>query len=201
MPSNSFKLNNDPDWVKYTQYEKKSGNFPDLPRTPPSEWKPLSISNDDTGRARLPEGVDASDPITLFDLFFSVNILDRIAHHTNQHAEKLRATAIDDPYARGWKPTSPTELCTYFAIVIYMGLHKEPSAEEYWSRLHASAPTHYINKYMSRQRWEQIDRYIYCTEVEQSFKSPFGRVWDLSEHIRKRSLELWHPGGSQGAIY
>ncbi|KAF1955799.1 hypothetical protein CC80DRAFT_492759, partial [Byssothecium circinans] len=40
----------------------------------------------------------------------------------------------------------------------------------------------------------QIDRYLYCTEVNQSFKSPFGRVWDLSEHIRKRSLKLWHPG-------
>src|SRR4051812_19311231 len=47
---------------------------------------------------------------------------------------------------------------------------------------------------MAETRWHQIDRYLYCTEVNQTFESPFGRVWDLSEHIRKRSLELWHPG-------
>ena len=55
MPSNSFKLNNDPDWVKYTQYEKKSGNFPDLPRTPPSEWKPLLATTTQAGRVYLRE--------------------------------------------------------------------------------------------------------------------------------------------------
>lgn len=75
-----------------------------------------------------------------------------------------------------------------------MGVHREPSLEEYWSRLHDSAPVHSVSNFMSRSRWEQLDRYIYCTEAEQSFQSPFGRVWDLSEVIRRRTLELWRPG-------
>jgi hypothetical protein len=77
---------------------------------------------------------------------------------------------------------------------MYMGLRQEPSLEEYWEEKHVNAPVHSVNKFMSSTRFQQIDRYLYCTEVEQSFKSPFGRVWDLSKHIRKRSLELWHPG-------
>ncbi|KAF1975722.1 hypothetical protein BU23DRAFT_566395 [Bimuria novae-zelandiae CBS 107.79] len=75
-----------------------------------------------------------------------------------------------------------------------MDVHQEPSLCEYWEKKHANAPTHSVNNYMSETRFEQLDRYLYYTEVKQSFKSPFGRVWDLSEHIRKRSLELWHPG-------
>ncbi|KAF2240274.1 hypothetical protein BU26DRAFT_442995 [Trematosphaeria pertusa] len=47
---------------------------------------------------------------------------------------------------------------------------------------------------MSRQRWQQLDRYLYCTEVEQSFCSPFGRVWDLSQLLCERSLLYWTPG-------
>ena len=195
MPKGASQVSNDPDFVKPTKYTKNQGPLPDLPRQPPPEWHPLPIHNQETGRACLPEGVDASDPIALFDLFFSADILDKIAYHTNQHAEKLRADALlqDDALRpRGWKPTSPTELYTYFAIVIYMGLHQEPSLEEYWEKKHANAPVHSISNYMSSTRFQQTDRYLYCTEVEQSFESPFGRVWDLSEHIRKRSLELWH---------
>lgn len=155
---------------------------------------PSGINNDEAGHAQLPEAVDASDPIAILDLFLDVETLDRIAYHTNQHAEKLRYEAPEEPYARGWKPTSPTELYTFFAIVIYMGVHQEPSLCEYWEKKHANAPIHSVNNYMSETRFEQLDRYLYCTEVKQSFESPFGRVWDLSEHIRKRSLELWHPG-------
>ena len=77
------------------------------------DWQPLSINNDEAGYPLLPEGVDASDPLAFFDLFFSVDILDRISYHTNQHAEKLLNDALlqdDELRPRGWKPTSPTEL-------------------------------------------------------------------------------------------
>jgi len=102
--------------------------------------------------------------------------MDRIAYHTNQHAEKLRAASPSKPFSRGWKSTSPAELYTYFAIVIYMGVHREPSLAEYWQKGHRSAPTHKVNEFMSRTRWEQLDRYLYYTKVDQSFESPFGRV-------------------------
>src|SRR3954471_22486801 len=96
MPKGASQVSNDPDFVKSTKYTKNQGPLPNLPREPPPDWHPLPIYNEEAGRARLPKGVDASDPIALFDLFFSADILDRIAYHTNQHAEKLRVNALQD---------------------------------------------------------------------------------------------------------
>lgn len=78
--------------------------------------------------------------------------------------------------------------------MVYMGVHREPSADDYRQKGHAKAPTHHLNHYMSQSRWEQIDRCLYCAEVEQSFPSPFGRVWELSEALRERSFRYWTPG-------
>ncbi|KAF1973529.1 hypothetical protein BU23DRAFT_132333 [Bimuria novae-zelandiae CBS 107.79] len=47
---------------------------------------------------------------------------------------------------------------------------------------------------MGCTRWHQLDRYLYTAEVSQTFQSPFGRVWDLSELLRARSLQYWRPG-------
>ena len=154
--------NLDPDVVSCTKYTKPRGPRPQLSTTPPPAWQPLPIHNNDVGRASLPAGVDASSPIALFDLFFDAAQLDKLAHHTNQHPEQLRAASAADgePHARAWKPTSRTELYTYFAIVAYMGLHRELSVAEYWSKLHKNASTHSINAYMSCARWQQLDRYI-----------------------------------------
>ncbi|KAF1966130.1 hypothetical protein BU23DRAFT_560457 [Bimuria novae-zelandiae CBS 107.79] len=73
-----------------------------------------------------------------------------------------------------------------------MGVHREPTIEEYWGKLHKNAPTHSINNYMACTRWQQLNRYMYCTEAPQSFKSPFRRVWDLSKHLRSTSSTVWH---------
>ncbi|KAH8696772.1 hypothetical protein GQ44DRAFT_779602 [Phaeosphaeriaceae sp. PMI808] len=103
MPPRASKLSNDPDLVKYTKYSKKRGSLPDLARVPPPNWQPLQIDNVELGSARLPDKVDASDPIALFDLFFDAAVLDRIAYHTNEHAQKLRDEVLNpqaQPYAR-----------------------------------------------------------------------------------------------------
>ena len=158
MPKGAVNLSNDGDFVKATKYSKKAGVLPNLPRDPPPDWQPLRINNPYTfGEAKIPEGI-AGDPISLFDLFFNAAEFDKIAYHTNQHAAKLRDDQPDDVVQRGWKPTSATELYTYFVIVVYMGVHREPSVEEYWQRGHANAPRHLINQHMSKTRWEQLDR-------------------------------------------
>lgn len=195
MSKRAAPLSNDTDFVKYTKYSKKAGYLPNLPLTPPPAWQPLRISNPHTfGRSLLPEGVDVDSPIALFSLFFDAEVLDRIVYHTNQHAEKLQADVPPTLAHRRWKPTSSSELYTYLAIVVYMGVHREPSLVEYWQKLHSTAPRHEINRYMAKERWEQLNRYLYCTEVNQSFKSPFGRIWDLSETLRERSFKYWTPG-------
>ncbi|KAF1969755.1 Opi1-domain-containing protein [Bimuria novae-zelandiae CBS 107.79] len=134
---------------------------------PPTAWQPLSIYNDDVGSARLPTGIDATDPFALFSLFFDAAQLEKLALHTNQHAEQVRAedAAQGRPHARAWKPTSKTELYTYLTILMYMGVHRDPTIEEYWGKLHKNAPTYSINNYMACTRWQQLNRYMYCIEA------------------------------------
>ncbi|KAF1973701.1 hypothetical protein BU23DRAFT_129080 [Bimuria novae-zelandiae CBS 107.79] len=141
--------------------------LPDLPSTPPPQWRPLEINNPHTfGVANLPEGTDRGSPIALFDLFFDAEVMEQIAHFTNDRAAHAYPQL---PSARGWKPTSPGELYTYFAIVVYMAVHREPSLAEYWSRGHKNAPTHKLNDFMGCTRWHQLDRYLYTAEVSQTF--------------------------------
>ncbi|KAF1973528.1 hypothetical protein BU23DRAFT_598929 [Bimuria novae-zelandiae CBS 107.79] len=103
--------------------------LPDLPSTPPPQWRPLKINNPHTfGVADLPEGTDRGSPITLFNLFFDAEVIEQIAHFTNNRAAHAHPQL---PSARGWKPTSPGELYTYFAIVAYIAVHREPSLAEY----------------------------------------------------------------------
>ncbi|KAF1977820.1 hypothetical protein BU23DRAFT_274015 [Bimuria novae-zelandiae CBS 107.79] len=107
MPKRAAPISNDPDFVKFTKYGQKGSVLPDLPRTPPAAWQPLEINNPHTfGRAQLPQHVNVDSPISLFDLFYDAELLDRIAYHTNQHAEKLQAEAPSTPDRRRWKPTS-----------------------------------------------------------------------------------------------
>lgn len=39
------------------------------------------------GKARIPEDVDKDDPYTLFQLFFTDEILESLVQHTNEFAE------------------------------------------------------------------------------------------------------------------
>ncbi|KAF1977710.1 hypothetical protein BU23DRAFT_499557 [Bimuria novae-zelandiae CBS 107.79] len=161
--------------------------LPNLPSTPPPQWRPLEINNPRTfGVADLPKGTNRGSLIALFNLFFNAKVIEQITHFTNDRAAHAHPQL---PSARGWKPTSPGELYTYFAIVVYMAVHREPSLAEYWSRGHKNAPTHKLNDFMGCTRWHQLDRYLYTAEVSQTFQSPFSRVWDLSELLRARSLQ------------
>ncbi|KAF1972852.1 hypothetical protein BU23DRAFT_554697 [Bimuria novae-zelandiae CBS 107.79] len=163
MPNPASIVSNNPDFVKYTKYSQKRGVLPNLPSTPPPQWRPLKINNLRTfGVADLPKGTDRGSPIALFNLFFDAEVMEQIAHFTNDRAAYAHPQL---PSARGWKPTSPGELYTYFAIVVYMAVHREPSLAEYWSRGHKNAPTHKLNDFMGCTRWHQLDRYLYTAEA------------------------------------
>ncbi|KAF1976015.1 hypothetical protein BU23DRAFT_597338 [Bimuria novae-zelandiae CBS 107.79] len=129
MPNPTSTISNNPNFVKYTKYSQKQGVLPDLPSTPPPQWRPLKINNPRTFRvANLPKGTNRGSLIALFNLFFDAKVMEQIAHFTNNRAAYAHPQL---PSARGWKPTSLGELYTYFAIVVYMAVYREPSLAEY----------------------------------------------------------------------
>jgi hypothetical protein len=139
----------------------------------------------------------------LFSLFLNDQIIDEIVVFTNRNAELLRRAAATSGQKsskhrrRPWVPCTRGEMYAYFATMIHMGLHLEPSIADYWKK-YGNSVEHHVAEYISRTRWQQIDRYVYLTRPrepgESPFQNTFQRVEDLAERICKTSQQYWTPG-------
>ena len=80
---------------------------------------------------------------------------------TNEYAETHPTP--EDKALRGrprkWIPTSRRELYAYFGVVIHMGITIEPVVEDYWGLIIKGA-AHKVADYISKNRFEQLERYI-----------------------------------------
>jgi hypothetical protein len=134
--------------------------------------------------------------MALFRLFFTDEMLDRMATWTNTYAEANPPLEEDAPEGkpRPWLPTCRQELYAYFAVVIHMGITIEPAIEDYWGPLEKGA-RHKVGDYISKNRWEQLERYIRCSPIlDEGFNTTFDRVDELSEHLRVLCRKYWRPG-------
>ena len=119
---------------------------------------------------------------------------------TNKYAELRRPPEENCPKGkeRPWKPTLRRELYAYFAVVISMGITIEPAIEDYWGSLEISGTEHKLSRYISCNRFQQIDRYIRCTTPwEDDDGMPyttFDRVDELSEYLRILCRRYYKPG-------
>jgi hypothetical protein len=103
----------------------------------------------------LPDTV-RSNPIGLFDLFWTPAILATIVASTNQYGLD-QARLAKTKKARNWTDTSIMELYTYLGILIYMTLHIEHQIKDYWL-VDPKRPSHLpIRNSMSRRRFDQIN--------------------------------------------
>jgi hypothetical protein len=187
--------------------------LPDHLRSPPINFKPLPINNHhDRGIPNLPAHLhDQSEPIDLFKLFFTEELIGELVQYTNQNAEQQRAKPpsyihrrprrADEPPResnRPWRPVTVDELYRFLAVQIHMGLHIEACIKDYWKRSPDFGVQHAVADYMSRDRFEQIDRYLYCCPVrsnkDPAFSNTFERIEVLSDHIRQQSQQYWRPG-------
>ena len=199
MPSRDPKrCGNDEDFVPATQYPKitKDTVIPELPndRTPP-DFEPLFIENGfNHGSPNLPPDFDDTGCFEIFKLFFTDELMDLIVYHTNTHANMLYPKDTPKGNPRRWKPTSRQEIYAYFGVLIYMGIHKEPAIEDYWRTTNTYGPIHPVSKFMSKSRFEAIDRYFYCTKTSQYMTNPFERIWEVSEYLRKRCRRFYNAG-------
>ena len=94
-------------------------------------FKPIELP-DFGWEIALPENASPDNPITLFTIYYTPEIIDLIVEKTN----KYRQDPQDDscPYARAnkWYPTCRGEIYIYFAIRIYMTLHVDNEISDYW---------------------------------------------------------------------
>lgn len=118
-------------------------------------------------------------PFDYFALFFTPELFDIIAKHTNEYAAEKRLQA--DPEARKWELLSPDEFKVFLGIIIYMGIHKEPQTSQYWNSDFNKGPLHPISSNISLTRWEQIKRYLHISSPSKDKTSgyhlPTNKVW------------------------
>jgi Transposase IS4 len=103
----------------------------------------------------LPENASPDDPITLFTMYYTPEIMDMIVERTNEYAREPEDDSL--PYARAnqWYPTCRGELYIYFAIRIYMTLYVMNEISDYWDTSKFT-PDHSITSYMSRNRFQEL---------------------------------------------
>ena len=99
-------------------------------------------------------------PLGAFQLFFTGEILDYIAHQTNLYAgEVLEGKAGECKY----RAVTVEELMAYLGFCILMAVNHLPEVEDYWRR---DKVYHYspIASRISRERFREISRYLHFVD-------------------------------------
>lgn len=114
------------------------------------------VVNDFTGPQPGPRVPVSSDPLSLFQLYFTDDVLDLIVQETNRYAQQVLTAKGSD---KTWS-TNAAEIRAYFGFAILMGINRLPEIRDYWS----TDPTlHYspIADRISRDRFEELTRYLH----------------------------------------
>ena len=85
------KASNNKDFVPLTQYPQKSKRAKRNPPPKPKHllsFNPLPLYNDKLlRRPDIPDNIDISNPLALFRLFFTDEVLNQLAEYTNHNIE------------------------------------------------------------------------------------------------------------------
>ena len=152
-------------------------------------------------KSRGPGGVPL--PQTVFDLYWTDAVVDRIVLETNRYArEVLPCMENEQPRTKGgpsWKDVDRSDIRGWLGICILMGCKRLPSVRQYWMRSQPFLYCSLISSIMSLGRWEDIMRCLHLVDnnsVVRDVKDPrFDRIaktrW-LVENFVKVSKEIYN---------
>jgi hypothetical protein len=103
----------------------------------------------------LPLNTSPDDPISLFTLYYTPEIIESIVRYTNEVPREPQNPSM--PYARAnaWYPTCAEEIYLYFAIRVYMTEFPIDDVAGYWSS-NPLFPQHRLMKFISRDRFQEL---------------------------------------------
>jgi hypothetical protein len=143
------------------------------------------------GKANFEENLDPLDPIWLWSQLVTPEVLQTIATHTNLN-EQLQYDARDHTRGeRAWKDLTSADIGAFFGTAMLMGIHPQPCVEDYWS-CSEDKPIFPIQKYITRERFEQICRYLKINNPEDELcdSEYFMKVEPLLSCLRDASQRL-----------
>ena len=147
-----------------------------------------------------PHVIGLSDnPFALWQLFFTPNHMQLLAIYTNMNAKMYYQKNADQfdqlKHPRRWHNVTIHDLYAFFAIHIYMGIHKEPRICDYWNQ-HIDKPLHpLVYTAMANNRFEMIERFFHVSNPEESGpEDPFSKLEPLNTHVMRICKQSWQAG-------
>ncbi|XP_045126108.1 piggyBac transposable element-derived protein 4-like [Portunus trituberculatus] len=137
------------------------------------------------------------EPIDMFALFITDDILDTIVSQTNIYSQQKINAAPLTRRSRliAWKPTTRNEIKKFLGIILYMGIVGMPDISSYWSKNKLYAGS-YISSVMTRERFEILLRCIHFrdnSDVDDPLDLLF-KVRPMVTAIRDRWQAVYKPG-------
>lgn len=147
---------------------------PNLPPEPitGTQFDPMPHT-DFQHRTDLPNTVDPMQPLQIWDLFFTEEMMDILVRNTNSAGPYWTRVGPRQAKLPVWQDVTITELYTYFAILIYMALHIENKIAQYWACANGRRPRHEpVQNAMSRDRFSQIHTAFHIAKKGQD-------IWEM----------------------
>jgi len=135
-----------------------------------------------------------NDPLQLFSLFFTDDLISSIVRETNHYA----STVLAEQHSPHHWSTIPEEFRAYCGFLILMGINHLPEIRDYWS---TNPQLHYapIADRISRDRFEEVTRYLHFVDNdtlpsrgEPGF-SRLQKVQPVLSAIKERCLAVYKP--------
>lgn len=121
--------------------------------TRPTTWKKEDLSNPPLAQYVHQPGLFLENPYHYFSRFFSPELIKHIVYQTNLYGtQKDVATTFS---------TDESEILSFLAILLYMGVCNLPSLDDYWA-IASRVPQ--VAEIMSSKRFKLLRRYIHFND-------------------------------------
>nr|XP_033323310.1 piggyBac transposable element-derived protein 4-like [Megalopta genalis] len=144
----------------------------------------------------LDEETDCDDPVELYKLFFTDEILEMVVEETNRYAVQRISNIASGSrrHQQAWKPVTKREMSTFIGILLIVGVVRLPEIRLYWSKKEMYGNAR-IKKAMKRDRFMSILKYLHFTDnTTDRIEDRLYKVRDIVDKIVRTFRNTVKPG-------
>lgn len=138
---------------------------------------------------------DDSEEYDYFVNYFDKELMTYIVNETNKYFQFCVENYNIQPQSKSkpWVNTTKDEMYTFFALLILMPHVKKHSIKDYWSKDPMIA-TEFFSKYMTRNRFFQLLRYIHFTDNNSPEQNDvMWKITHVFENINEKFSKFFTP--------
>lgn len=160
------------------------------------QFSPVIHQFDDSNSGiSSPDITDQSTPFSIFQLFFPLTIMHKIAQETNRYYNYVtkKSSPTQKSRLKKWTGTTAAELYVFFAVTLLMARHRKLTINEYWSYDPLLA-TPQFSEYMSRDRYLLLLRLLHFSDNDNPpERDNLYKIRPIIDHLRQIFGSLFRP--------